>query len=871
MSKPLIVLRNTFAGGEVSPQLWGRTDLAKYPSWCKTLKNMIVSVDGSASNRPGTYYMGAAKYANRECRMRKFIFSTEQAYQLEIGHEYIRFFTVTTATAAAGQIVKTLADTSAWITATTYYIGDYVKESGVIYYCIKNHVSGTFATDLAFPKWVAQSIYEIPTPYQEEDLDALKFTQSADVLFIAHPDYPPKELIRLGNADWSLENYPFTGGPFQLPNTDASILLTASATTGLGKTITASARAWVTGKAYQVNDYISEGGNVYQCLVKHTSTIFATDLSYEFWVLATLTVFYPGHAPSADNGVGALFQLRHFVQGQKVTSTAAGATTSISCGGTWRVISHGTWTGSFAIEKSTDNGTTWTQIRAFTSASDFNVDTYGTEDMSNNTEPFLVRINTGTISSGSITVDLTTDEFYQTGIAQVTAYTSGTVVTADIVRTMAATTATEDWTEGAWSDYRGWPAIVEFSPQDRLIFANTYTQPQTFWMSVSGNYYDFSRSTPLVDSDGITIDLPSREVNGINNLVPLTALLALTSSSEWSIGDPGNVLTPTSTETRINGYEGASSIDTVTIGNRAIFVQSMGAVIRDLGYELATYSFTGSNLSVLANHLFFNYTVLDMDYQKYPNRAVWVVRSDGRLLSMTYLREQEVLAWSWHETYSGIDTFESVSVAPSDGYDEVWFVVKRGSNRFIERMVKRLGSYDMDDQFYVDCGITYDGAPATVISGLDHLAGRTVAILADGNVKAQQVVTLAGTITLDVEASKVHVGLPYTSDIETLNIDIPLRDGSAQGRKMKISQIVMGMYKSAGGWIGSSFDDLHELRDNFVDYYGTPSALYDGELKDTLGGGMYDGARICIRQIDPLPITIRYIAGAITPGGMTGV
>ena len=908
MASPIVVLKNSFAGGEVSPQLHSRVDLAKYSSWCKTLKNWIVQVDGSIINRPGTYYMGAAKYAAKECRLRKFVFSTEQAYQLEIGEYYIRFFAVTTDDAPAGQIQKyttwaaltayivgdfilnsttyyrcktahtsgatfvaTNWESTSWVTATTYYKGDYVTHSGVMYYCIYNHVAGTFATDLAFPKWVAQTILETPTPYSEADLPKLKFTQSADILFIAHPDYSPKMLIRYGAQDWYLESYPFAGGPFQLPNTNPSILIASSATSGLGVTLTATAKDWITATAYQPGEYVTESGSVYECLVKHTASVFATDLSYEYWVLSSLVVFRPTHAPDADTeSAGALFQLRHYVEGEKVTATVAGNSASINCGGTWRVISHGTWTGEFTIEKSTDNEVTWTSLRAFTSKDDFNVDTYGTEDMSGNAEPFFVRIVITAGVTGSPSVDLTTDAFYQEGIAQVTAYTSGTVVTADVTRTFANTTTTEDWTEGSWSDYRGWPGVVEFSPQDRLIWANTYTEPQTFWMTQTGNYYNFSRGNPLVDSDGVTINLPSREVNGINNLVPLTALLALTSSSEWSIGDPGTVLIPTSIEQRVNGYEGASDIDTVVIGNRAVFVQEMGSIVRDFGYELASYSFTGADLSILANHLFVNYLVVEMAYQKYPNRTVWCVRDDGKLLSMTYLREQEIVAWSWHETNDGTDLFESVSVAPANGYNEVWFVVNRGGVRYIERMVKRLETYLTADQFYMDCGITYDGAETTTITGLDHLEGKTVAVLADGAVKAQKVVS-GGAITLDVAAAKVHVGLPYTSDVETLNVEIPLKDGSAQGRKMKVSQFVLGVYKSAGGWIGPTFDDLFEIRDNFVTDYGEAIDLYTGELKDSMGGGITDGARVCIRQIDPLPLSIRYIAGSITPGGMTGV
>jgi hypothetical protein len=377
----------------------------------------------------------------------------------------------------------------------------------------------------------------------------------------------------------------------------------------------------------------------------------------------------------------------------------------------------------------------------------------------------------------------------------------------------------------------------------------------------------------LVDSDGITANLPSREVNGINNIVPLITLLMLTSSGEWSIGDPGTVLTPASTTIRPNGYVGASGVDSVVVGNRAIFVQTMGGLIQDLGYELASYSFTGAELSILANHLFTGYTITSMDYQKYPGKIVFCGRSDGKLLCMTYMREQEILAWTWWDTgLDGVDDYESVSVVPTTNYDELWTIVKRGSKRYIERTENRFASTSPEDQFFVDCGVTYDGSPVNVITGLPYPDGTKVAVLADGNVIANYLAPLtvaSGQITLPDLYSVVHVGIPYYSDIETLNAEMQMRDGSIQGKNVKISQFTVKVVNSRGGWIGIDFNTLFPLRSNSVIDYENLVTLYTGPISDVLSGGYKKDAHICLRQVDPLPFQVVALIPRLTIGGAT--
>jgi len=241
---------------------------------------------------------------------------------------------------------------------------------------------------------------------------------------------------------------------------------------------------------------------------------------------------------------------------------------------------------------------------------------------------------------------------------------------------------------------------------------------------------------------------------------------------------------------------------------------------------------------------------------------------------MTYLREQEVIAWCQHETEGSLETMANIPATDANGlkYNQTWIGVQRGSYRYIEYMDHRLSTTNPEDQFFVDCGIIYDGEPATIISGLDHLEGREVAVLADGNVISSYGNTMTvtgGQIILNVAASKVIIGLPYYSDIETLNIDASLNDGTIQGKVSRVSKVVMRVLNSRGGYMGPDFDNLTEIADNFRTNYDTSLALYTGDLKHTMGGGYSDGGRMCVRQYDPLPLTILALIPTFAVGGVS--
>lgn len=839
-------IQPSFTGGEFSPALYSRVDLQKYITGLKRCRNMIIHPEGGISNRPGTKFVAETKYSDKTARLVEFEFSVTQAYVIEFGDLYIRFF----------------------------------KDGGQI-------------IDSASPP----DPYEIVSPYTEADLPNLKFTQSADVLYICHPDHAPMELARYDHDDWELTAFVFENGPFRNSNIDAAATLFVNALTG-------------------------------------STTMVASE--------DTFTV---------DN-IGSLFKLVHQIPGQSDSGTYTASVTgnAIQCGGTWRVISHGTWTAKFKIEKSIDNGSTWTELRLYSSNNDFNVNTFGEEE---DDEPFLIRINVSSYTSGTIYIDLTSDPYEQVGIVKVSAYSTTKLVDVIVQKTVGSTAVTSDWAEGSWSTRRGWPSCVTFY-QERLCFGSNVSEPQTIWMSVAGDYNNFERNSPLLDTDGITTNLPARKMNGVRNLVGLSEMLALTSASEWAISSGGQgALTPSNVNQKIQGYRGSSNeVEPIIIGNRIIYVQRLGGTVRDLGYDFGVNGFQGDILNIYSKHLLKNYTLLDMTYQEEPDSIVWFVRDDGIMLSLTYLREQDVLGWSWHDTQG---LFESVCSIPAETYNQVWIVVKRGNKRFVEYFEERSTSTDPRKQYFVDCGLSYnsylaitdiDESNATVtsashgllddtvidileveglekvntdgdtvsavngqrfivsdatthtfrlkeydsgeyldltdysayeqggeiyevtssISGFDHLEGESVAVLADGSVLRDKVVD-TGTIDLGVDAGIVHAGLPFVAEMISLNVEFQDQVGTIQGRKVQIPSVTLRFENSAGGYLGTDENHLDEMSTRTDEEPGQPVRLFTEDKRISMDSSYDSNGKIVYRQPDPLPVTILSIVPEVVVGG----
>ncbi|HHV49078.1 MAG TPA: hypothetical protein GXX56_08995 [Rhodocyclaceae bacterium] len=417
---------------------------------------------------------------------------------------------------------------------------------------------------------------------------------------------------------------------------------------------------------------------------------------------------------------------------------------------------------------------------------------------------------------------------------------------------------------GGTGDY---PGAVSYFEQ-RRCFAGTNNKPQNIWMTKSGTESNMSYSLPIRDDDRISFRVAAREANTIRHVVPLAQLLLLTSSAEWRVTSVNSdAITPSTISVRPQSYVGASNVQPVIINNTLIYGAARGGHVRELAYNWQASGFITGDLSLRAPHLFDTFDIVDMAYAKAPQPMVWFVSTSGRLLGLTYVPEQQVGAWHWHDT-DGV--FESCTAVAEGNEDVLYCVIRRTINgasvRYVERMASRQFS-DQADAFFVDCGATYSGVPADEISGLHWLEGKTVSILADGAVHPQRVVT-GGSIALDVEASKVHVGLPIEADLQTLPLTVQLQDSSfGQGRFKNVNKVWLRVYRSSGIFVGPSANELTEAKQRTTEDYGAPPALKSEEIPLVLTPSWADSGQIFVRQSDPLPLTVVSMTAEVVLGG----
>ena len=284
-----------------------------------------------------------------------------------------------------------------------------------------------------------------------------------------------------------------------------------------------------------------------------------------------------------------------------------------------------------------------------------------------------------------------------------------------------------------------YPGAVSYFEQ-RRVFAGTNNAPQNIWMTKSGTESNMSFGLPIRDDDRIEFRVAAREANTIRHIVPLTNLLMLTGSAEWRITSVNSdAITPTSISVKPQSYVGANNSQPVIVNNSLVYGAARGGHVRELGYNWQANGFITGDLSLRAPHLFDNFTIVDMSLSKSPIPIVWAVSSNGKLLGLTYVPEQQIGAWHQHDTDG---TFESVACV-SEGNDDVTYcVIKRVIDEVVVRYVERMGTRlfaTQRDNFFVDCGATYNGTntdtnrTVTVSGGTNYTKGETVTVTVNYN------------------------------------------------------------------------------------------------------------------------------------------
>ena len=785
----------SFRAGEISPKLEGRIDLEKYNEAAQTLNNMIVYPSGGVTRRPGTYYAGNTK-DNGFARLMDFQFSDEQAYILEFGNNYIRFYKDGGVLTEAGKVPTAITQASiAVVTSNSHGFtnGDRViarNIQGMVElnnreFSVTGVTTNTFALSgvnstnytPATGGGSFSKIVEVATTYTAAQVPEINHAQSADVLYLAHKDHAPAKLTRTSATSFTLEDIDFVDGPY-LDENITNTTLYASADTGT-VTITASASLftaadvgrlvrfrevleihydeWEANKSYNNNDFARYNGHVYKHVTGSTQTSGNTP---------------PVHTEGQETYGGLIWEYRH-------------------------------------------------------------------------------------------------DD---TGYAEITAYNSPTSVTAIVKEddggisvlphnVVGSANATKKWSLGAFGGDQGFPRAIGFYEQ-RLYFAGTTGKPQSIFGSVSA---DFENHTPGTnDDDAVNITIASDQVNVIKHLLPARFLQILTTSAEFTLsgGTGATPVTPTNVNVLRETTFGTSDVRPLRAGNSTVLIQKGGEKVKEITFDLDTDGLLGIDLTILADHITRG-QVTNMTWQQEPELILWFVHSDGRLIGLTYDRANAAIAWHDHNIggpAGEVAKVESIASIPSGAEDQVYVSVRRYVNGVYVRNIEYISPIEfgnnVEDAFFVDGGLTYDSAPTTNVSGLSHLEGQTVTILADGATHADKVVS-NGSVTLDRPSKTVHVGYSYTSTVETLRLEAGADDGISQGKIKRIHGVTARFYKTVGAEIGPDVDNLDRVpfRDSSMNMdEGIP--IFTGDKEIYFPSGYETEARVVIRQSQPLPMTV---------------
>ena len=923
---PYCLLQPAFTGGEISAEVANRVDLDKYQFAVLQAYNCLIKPHGPIYRRPGMKYMARTKYSDKACILVPFNGADSTDYLLEIGEKYIRvhknglYINIEVMTPYTADMLQDLrfvqsADTM-FIASGKYPVKQLARYSDTDWRFADFEITDMYFDESTTLENYSGISYTVPGTYQFQPTVTGEY--QIDIAGAGGGGGGGLTYTRRG--EHQTYRYCVGGGD---GGSGERIIKTVTLTKGTSYAITVGSGGAGGGHkgSYGTASSGGDGGNSTACGLtgrggtgggggsresidgSYQNTKGAQGATYgaggggiggvagtkykdsngkagaNGWV----KILYTGNkelTPSGTQGditltsnknifvsskPGAYIKLKQEIA-SKTVSTSNGTTERVRVGENWKVISHGTWSGSFAIEKS-DDGESWKEYRKYTSKDDYNPSESGSV-----TEPVFLRA-VCTITSGTCTVDLTAMAYNAEGVVKLTEITSDSTAKAHVEKELGSTDMTTNFLWGAWSEEFGYPQTLCFF-QDRLCFGGTKKQPYMVWMSRTGDYGNFSvekASGTVTDDSAVALAFVSRKQFKILHLIASTDLIVLTAGNEWTVSGSDTV-TPSKAVPKMQTTRGCNTVEPLMIGGRIVFVQGRGSTVRDMAYSYETDSYGGNDLTLLAKHIIENVQIVDSAYKQEPDSTIYFVRSDGTMVCLSYIMEQKVYAWSTIETQGKI---EAVAAVQEGDEDIIYLVVKREINGVTVRNIEYLAknpakSNNPDDYIMLDNAIEYSTAEKssgeTEIDAAE-LTGEKVTVIGDGRMYSGLTVSQDGTVTLPAAVQHAFIGLPYRSIVELPNVEIRTGDGTMQGRKKQISTCILRLSNSLGGMVGPDINTMDLI--NFDEQNAVSDIkLFTGDKYMTLPiGGFNNEGRVIIVTDEPYPFNLLAVVREVSFGG----
>jgi len=983
-------IQTSVNSGELAPRMASRVDFDRYANGAATARNVVLLPTGGFTTMPGTRFVAEVADSSKATMLLPFKASEAEAYVVEMGENYFRFYKRQARLAAAnigatisnGTFASNITDWDDQSEGSTAAIAHSATGGGrlaltpsggeaaiaqqdvattttgvehVLAFTIEGDLGASLSVgvgsasldDDLFPETVmglgnhvisftpaaspfyvwfkntiddpVETVYvddvslldntplQLTHDYTEAQLFDIRYQQANDILYLYHPDKRRRRLERRGDRTWSIVDVYDQDGPWGDRNPGIDLAE----------------------KNLIQNPDFEDG-------IKSWTDKSNTSGSFEWSEASKIIVLQRGvnageygaieQAVSTGIAISTEFVLHFRILGG---GGASGETTLLI----------GTSSGGTQILSATEYVPGWHSITFSTSAATIYVGFRSPDDADTNGAiggVYLYRSNAHLMelsgTEGSVTCTASGHApFKSTDVGRsirftwpgkepawgiITAFTDTATVTVRLRRQAPyADIPTEDWQLGEWSDTTGWPTIGAFF-QSRAVVAGTADKPRTMWFSQSFDIENFrpdsfeSLVNEVQDDDALTFTLQSENNDPIRWIKGKRRML-VGSGGIWVSNTQGPSITATDV-----GFEphaevvSASAADALSIEDAMVMIEAGGRRLFDVGFKYENETFTAAELSILAEHV-GRVAIEAMEHQRRPLSTIWTYRSDGRLAPLAYSRAQDIIGWTHCSLSAGkvpvpnaaqtgaisdVAIVEDIAIIPgaddatqvypSGERDEVWFLVKRRIGSATQRYVEVMEGFftapvrqDYDTEalweaavkdaqkhaFYVHSGITYDGSATTSITGLDHLEGCEVAVLADGRIHPNRTVS-SGGITLAYSASVVQVGLPYDWEVETLKLPFGTQTGSGVGKTKSISDLGLALldsgpinmrlvsYQETEGRVEWEPRELTFERDGLDMDEAIP--LFTGEITRSMEGPDRGDVRCLLYGSSPLPVTV---------------